>query len=541
MAYVNTGLPNSGQTQHFQVTYESTLSPAQGLEVARELMNFCDDDYRLLVSWFRGATNMPVPLPVHVDNTTGGATWWGWGPVYNISLGLGETVFNVTPATYARYLLVSEVSEIFMRQRQFVPNYWFSASNEGNKGEALSSFLGSEFLSQVGSLLMPGTASGSFAGANSWLGSSRANFLDRNDANIDPTVDPEISCGLCFLKYLCHQRGIAIGDIIANGSDTFEGVFENLGLGGRSAAFPAFRSAVDSHYVPDPRLSTSPVLDNPFPAPELKDFVATPQVSWVPTGLAPGGRIGLSRKVPMDVLVTLTTDRADLLDLPADRVVRRGSDEIAFSFSVKPQAATFGKANATITIEYAGQSLQRLVQVYSPAAWPMPPLRVVPRVPTDLCAEAFVAGSRLSFAVDNLSVFPGRAGIQVQWQATNATGNGLSDGTFEIPTLPAAGTVVEITALATNRNGVTARGRLDFTVQAPKTGLHREIASLECGLRHIVDTVNRFPRLPIPENKARRKKVLADLVTRAEELSVQAKALAKEAKSVTAGKGGKAL
>lgn len=535
MAYVNTGLPNSGQTQYFDIKYESTLSTAQGLDVARDLMNVCDDDYRLLVGWFRGATSMPGRLPVYVDKTIGGASWWGWGPVYNITLGLGESIFGVTPAIYTRYLLISEVSEIFMRQRQFLPNYWFAAGNEGNKGESLSCFLANEFLRLIGSPSMPSTASGTMAKAASWLNSSRDNFINLNDDNIDSNKSPEISCGISFLNYLCFQRGISIGDIIANGSDTFEGVFENLGLGPRSAAFPTFQSTVNSHYTQDGRLSKSPpILDNAFPAPELKQFVATPKVSWVPTGIAPIGQMFLSHSVPMDVLLTITTDRPDLLNLPSDRIVQRGSSDGAFSLSVKPQPATFINESATITVQFAGVSLQQLIQIYSPSAW-MPPLRIVPQLPTDLCADAFIAGGMMSFSVENLTDFPNRAGLNIQWHANNATGTTMPDGTFVIDNLPAAGTAVEITAVATNGDGLTASGHLNFTVHSK---LNQELANVECRIRHIVDLVNRFPRLPIPEIKTRRDKVLANIVTLAKELSVHASTLEKAARSLTAGKKG---
>ena len=515
MAYINTGLPNSGQTQYFEVTYESTLTTAQGLEVARELMNFCDKDYRLLVSWFQGATNMPGRLSAHVDNKTGGASWGD--PFYNIYLGLGESVFGVSPATYARYLLISEVSEIFMLRRQFLPNYWFSASNEGNKGEALSCFLANELLGLIGSLSMPAVSSGTMAKASSWLDSSRANFLDRNDANIDPNVDPEISCGISFLNYLCHQRGIAIGDIIANGSDTFEGVFENLGLGSRSAAFPTFLAAVDDHYAQDSRLSTNPVLDNAFPAPELKEFVATPKVSWVPTGLVPSGRIFLSRRVPLDVLLIMTTDRPDLLKLPADRIVRTGSDDDTFSFSVKPQPATFVNANATITVEYAGEILNRLVTVYAPSAWPMPPLNIVSLMPIELCAEPFITGSKQSFIIENLSAFPRKAGLKIQWQVNNATGNTMSDGTFVIEMLPTAGTTVELTVIATNRDGVTAGGRLEFIVNPLKTGLAHELATFVCRIRNKFFLVIRILKLPIFVYRVRLEEVLGNINIQASE------------------------
>lgn len=531
MAFITTGLPNGGHTNFYDIDYDETLPSAQGRDVAQQLMQSCDEDYQLLVRWFRGATNMPSRLPVHIENSTGGASWWGWGPLWNITLSMGEQVFGTTPAMLARYLLVSEVSEIFMRQRQFVPNYWFSASNEGNKGEALSCFLANEMLreNQIGTI--PSTTSGTFAKAASWLGSSRTNFLNLNDANIDPNVSPEISCGISFLNYLCHERGIDIAEIIAHGSETFEGVFRKLGLGADADAFPTFAGLVNSHYASDTRLSMAPQMDNAFPVPEMTLLVATPQVSWVSIGLPLSGRIQLSRRTPMDVLVMLSTDRGDLLDVPADVIIRRGQEAVDLKISVKKQAAGFASANATLTATYAGRSLQRLVQVYAPSSWPMPALRIVPDTPADPCADAFVEGASQSFSVGNLGAFPNRRGLHLTWQASGATGTSRPDGTFVIDVLPAAGTQVTVSVVGTNADGVTTKGEFSFRVNAAATGLDHELAMLNCRIRHIVDVVARIPRVPIPQYRLEREEVLKQVLNGAKQLTAQAAELSRVARA----------
>jgi hypothetical protein len=48
--------------------------------------------------------------------------------------------------------------------------------------------------------------------------------------------------------------------------------------------------------------------------------------------------------------------------------------------------------------------------------------------------------------------------------------------------------------------------------------------------------VNRLPRLPIPENKAKREEVLVNIAVHAKDLAAQATELAKEARKVSAGK-----
>jgi shikimate kinase len=166
----------------------------------------------------------------------------------------------------------------------------------------------------------------------------------------------------------------------------------------------------------------------------------------------------------------------------------------------------------------------------------MPPLQIVPEAPADLCADGFVAGTKQAFSVGNLSAFPSRAGLQLHWQVHNATGSAMANETFVIAALPAPGTRVELTVTATNSDGVTASGSLDFTVQSAKSGLAHELANLECRIRHIVDMVNRLPRLPIPENKAKREEVLVNIAVHAKDLAAQATELAKEARKVSAGK-----
>jgi hypothetical protein len=168
----------------------------------------------------------------------------------------------------------------------------------------------------------------------------------------------------------------------------------------------------------------------------------------------------------------------------------------------------------------------------------MPPLRVVPKLPTDLCADAFVEGSAMSFSIDNLGAFPSRVGLHIAWHAQNATGSVMPDGTFVIGVLPATGTMVEVSTVAINSDGLTAHGGLDFTVQSQ---FRQALANLECRIRRIVDVVNRLPHIPIPEHKLKREEILANILNHTKELTAHANALAKEARSLAAGKGDKAL
>lgn len=144
----------------------------------------------------------------------------------------------------------------------------------------------------------------------------------------------------------------------------------------------------------------------------------------------------------------------------------------------------------------------------------------------------------MSFSIDNLSAFPSRVGLHIVWHARNANGSVMPDGTFVIGMLPSAGTIVELSAVATNSDGLTAHGGLDFTVQSQ---FRQALANLECRIRRIVDVVNRLPHIPIPELKHEREEVLANILIQTKELTVHANALAKEARSLIAEKGDKAL
>lgn len=515
MAFSTAGLPNGGLTQFYAITYDDTLPFERGLDAARQLMAVCDDDYYLLTTWFRGAVSMPAQrLPVKLGATTGGAMWWGWGPVYEITLHFGDAPTTTSPVSYGRFLLVSEVSEIFMRQRQFVPNHWFSVASEGNKGEALSCFLAAELLRVINEARLPA----GFFKAGLWLDSARSNFLNVSDGNITP--DAEIGCGINFLNFLRYQRGASIEAIIEHGADTLDGVFANLGFGAQSGAFATFRGLVDSHYAQDPRMAAAaPDLDSVFPLPELNAFITAPQASWNVSGLSTSMVVGLTRRAPMDVLVMFTSDRPDILDVPADLILRQHALSGQLSFTVKSQPVGFTKADVTLTATYAGHTMTRLVTVYAPAQWPMPPLQVVPETPPDLCASIFTAGSAQRVFVRNLEAFPDRIGLAFTWIVRNATGTAGASGDFTFATLPAAGTVVDVTVTARNAAGVHAEGQLSFTTQAAPAGLQQEVARLNCRIAHIVDIAKRIPRLPVTKKQVIPKERLAEVEQRVNEVA----------------------
>jgi hypothetical protein len=56
-------LVNVGSTAHYSISYDGTLSQADGLTRAQQLLGVCEQDYQLMASWFPGLS-LPFTLPV---------------------------------------------------------------------------------------------------------------------------------------------------------------------------------------------------------------------------------------------------------------------------------------------------------------------------------------------------------------------------------------------------------------------------------------------------------------------------------------------
>ena len=157
---VTDGLPNGGVTTHFTFSYDRALANPGGPEPARTsaVMATVEGDYTLMASWFGGISlTVPVPLQTHVINAADGASW---GPPLTLKPGGGD-------ATLVRYLIVSEVTEMFMlaqNQGWFAPD----GADEQSCGEGLSRFLAQQFLVLQGlGVIEPG-----YAVSPHWLNSA---------------------------------------------------------------------------------------------------------------------------------------------------------------------------------------------------------------------------------------------------------------------------------------------------------------------------------------------------------------------------------
>jgi len=258
MALVTTGLTNNGLTTHYQIQYDDSLSTADGKDRANALIAACEGDFTIMSNWFGGiALTVSVPLTVNISpGPYAGAGWPASGSPITVTPGNGSAIDLV------RYLLVSEVTEMFMKAKGNGWGYSFGDGNEGSKGEALSRYLGFLFLSSNG--LNTGVLSqggSSFFVSNSWLATTRQDFVNNNPDDNSP--DATTGCTTLFLYYLNKQLGFNITDIINAGASTLAGVYTNL-TGDSGDPFPFFKLLLDNGF-PGTSTITTGNLDNPYP------------------------------------------------------------------------------------------------------------------------------------------------------------------------------------------------------------------------------------------------------------------------------------
>jgi hypothetical protein len=261
-------LVSSGSTTHYSISYDDSLSPADGLTRAQQLLGVCEQDYNLMASWFPGLS-LPFSLPVAVNIIPGGYAGASWGPPISLRPGNGSSL------TVVRYLLVAEVVEMFMLAQN---KGWFASdgSNEGSAGEGLSRFLSTEFLIQRNlGWSMPG-----FDTARFWLNSARNDYVNNIDQH-DHAPDEKSGCATLFIYYLSYQLGYDLKRTIAAAASTLAGVYRNL-TGDSADPFPAFKQMLDSAFPPgETAVVPGPNPDNPYPLNVFKPEVpVSARVFW---------------------------------------------------------------------------------------------------------------------------------------------------------------------------------------------------------------------------------------------------------------------
>jgi hypothetical protein len=255
MAFITTGLTNGGVTAHYRFSYDQALA---GTEPARTnaVIAACETDYNLMSGWFGGHLNV-TGMSVQVTTQSNGASWSGTSSSSTIQLNAQGESYSNNPA-YLRYLLIAEVTEIFMMTQN---KGWFQGGNEGSKGEGLSRFLSGQFLAQNGFLGVGIDAN--YAVADLWLNSARQDFV--NNAPDDNGYDATNGCTTLFIYYLFHQLGFGIDQIVGGAAATLAGVYKNL-TGDPNDPFPVFKQLLDARFPSQTSSAVpGPNFDDPWP------------------------------------------------------------------------------------------------------------------------------------------------------------------------------------------------------------------------------------------------------------------------------------
>jgi hypothetical protein len=498
MAFITTSLPNNGVTTHFAVSYDDSLSTADGLDRASDLLNYCEGDLALISSWFTGVNfQFAFPISVQIAGQSGGASWID-PPDFALWFGFHPTV-SIMPGpmpstSLIRFLLVAEVTEMFMasQRKQWFGDTHVSDADEGSMGESLSRFLASEFLTTTGisKAVFPG-----FHVAHDWLNDPlRPNFVDV--APDDNSPDFVTGCGVCFIFFLKDQLGNSIQQIIAAAASTLGGVYTNLT--GKTDGWQSFKNLVDLHY---PHVGTGyfPPLDNVFPVADLQTFAAPAELSWAANSTPNVAWLFLSHPIEVDVDVMLSSDDPATISVPASVAL---SSSATVMLTVPAQSASFTSKVVNLTASSAGKQITTAITIVRPGDLPVAPLEIVAVSDKDPCAQHLVEGTSQDFVVKNPNVLMDQTGLAFKWTVTGATAPITNAPTLTIPSLPNAGTKVAIEVSLTNASGIHAKDTYQFTTVQLQTGLSEQIRRLDCSLRQLkAIAANIPPWVPIEEGE----------------------------------------
>jgi hypothetical protein len=258
------GLAGGGATANYNISYDATLSTAAGKTIAQGLAGLVDGDFNTMNGWF-GNIGVSTPIAVVIGATSGGAAWSG--PFL-------ATFMGASPSTdFARYLITSEVTEMFMAKKANGWGYSDGDASEGSKGEGLSRFLGWQMIQAKG--LSTGVAAGFFV-SNLWLNSPRVDFVNNNPDDNAP--DAHSGCTALFIYYLSTQLKFSVSGLINAGAQTMAGVYSNL-TGDSGDPFPFFARLVGQSFPGTNQITIGPNLDDPFPLGLLTFWGNTPTIS----------------------------------------------------------------------------------------------------------------------------------------------------------------------------------------------------------------------------------------------------------------------
>jgi hypothetical protein len=360
MVATTAGLPGNGITAHYEISYESSLSKADGLDRANALLATCEADFALMKSWFGGIElEFDYPIPVLIDNASGGASWddpselqvaFGWSPAVTIRPGSGTSVDVI------RYLLVSEITEMFMatlKNGWFEPTSLFHGADEGSKGEGLSRFLGIQF--QLANAGPVGRAAPSgFAVTNLWLNSPRPDYVNDNPDDIHPDIIT--GCTTLFLFYLRDELGITVDSLIAAGGSTLADVYRNLRL--PFDGWTTFRNLVNDHYPQG--FSYNPLGESVFPVSGLSAFFSPGSIT---SGYSNSTHVFIDKPAMAEVNISLTSDDPTIVKIPPVVTIGAGQLMTGVPISTSPIPLPFLVKTVNVHATYAGKTLTVPVQI----------------------------------------------------------------------------------------------------------------------------------------------------------------------------------
>ena len=373
MTQTSLGLPNNGQTAHYQFTYDKTFSQADGLNRTTALLGVCEADFTLMETWFQGVKlKYDSPILVEVVNAGGGGHWQGDGPVVTLKPGSNKSVLIL------RYLLILEVTEMFMASQN---RGWYYDQDEGSKGEGLSRFLGVAFQRANSFGFVP---PGGFAITSLWLnGSGRPDFVNNNPD--DSGLNATNGCTTLFLYYLNMQLGFPIGQIIGAGSGNLSGVYQNLT--GFPDGWKPFINLVNQYYPST--LTCVPNGDNIFPVRNLVQFLCPVQIT---TGYTESAQVVLDGAASAQIVVQITSDNPALLNVPATVTVLVGSSSASVPIQAAAMQSPFSPITVNIHASYAGKNITMPIAVVPPFA---SSISLAPDVVT--CGDSSTATLTLDF------------------------------------------------------------------------------------------------------------------------------------------------
>lgn len=356
----------AGQTVHYTVSFDNSLP--NGPALADGLLSACESDFSLMESWFVGVDNVHAPDSVLLTNGPAGGTWSGSSVTLTVPTG--------APVDLVRFILVAEVVEQFMDSKN---NGWYGPFNEGSKGEGLSRFLAAQFEIANGLGSIP---FGGFQVVPLWLNAGRPNFVDNNSD--DNGQDPITGCTTCFIYYLHTQLGFSIQDIIAAGSATLAGVYQNLT--GKTDGWASFSELVNNAYpilLPGGSgLATySGLVDNIFPISQITNFFAPNQLT---VGFSGSTQIVINNSLSSavdDVYIGLMSASPTIVSVPTFVTIPPGANSAAVPIEAPASNGSF-PAEVNVTASYAGQTLTMTVEVVTPNL-----------VSIDFSANSIVAGT----------------------------------------------------------------------------------------------------------------------------------------------------